>query len=214
LSNLCNSTSGTGERSCTFNSPWTDNDNNTIYCRLDDSYNVSSEKIVNLTADNTIPVINSVTHSPDKLVPGQNTTISANVTDNQNVNSVWVNILSTNYTMTLLEGLYNLSHNTTGEHGVVTYTVYANDTSNNLAASVSGNYTVNALPTLTSISVSPSTAMQGELLNVSTTGASDADSDSYILRCGNETTFSNLCNSTSGTGERSCTMTITQSTAD
>jgi len=54
-SNLCNSTTGIGERSCAFNSPWADNIAHTIYCRLDDTVNVSSEKTAVFTADNTVP---------------------------------------------------------------------------------------------------------------------------------------------------------------
>ena len=60
LSNLCNSTSGSGERSCTFNSPWNDDLTHTIYCRLDDSYNISIERTVVFTSDNTAPTTNLI----------------------------------------------------------------------------------------------------------------------------------------------------------
>ncbi len=58
----------------------------------------------NSTNDGIPPVIHLILDSPDPLVAGSLLTIKANVTDNNLLQSVWVNILETNYPMILEKG--------------------------------------------------------------------------------------------------------------
>jgi len=58
LSNLCNSSQGSGQRNCSFASGWSDNVQHIVYCRLDDGYEYSAEAQANLTADNLPPTPN------------------------------------------------------------------------------------------------------------------------------------------------------------
>jgi hypothetical protein len=98
-------------------------------------------------ADTTVPVINNVTDSPDPVNQGQSITITANVTDNYNVSSAWVEINGTNYTMTQAGELWQYSYNTAPlAIGLYNYTVYANDTFNLEAIPVISNFTVYEQP--------------------------------------------------------------------
>ena len=51
--------------------------------------------------DGIPPTINSISATPNPLTSGTNLIIKANVTDNVKVSSVWVNILETNYPMSM-----------------------------------------------------------------------------------------------------------------
>ncbi|MCK5016992.1 MAG: hypothetical protein KAS32_07965, partial [Candidatus Peribacteraceae bacterium] len=73
--NYCNSTLGTGERSCTFSNPWGDENDHTIFCRLNDTYEISNDVSVNFTADNSAP-----TPNPAQILSVVTTTTSATVT--------------------------------------------------------------------------------------------------------------------------------------
>jgi len=57
--NLCNSTFGQPERSCSFYSPWNDNEIHAIYCVVVDATDVSLEKTVTFIADNLAPIIST-----------------------------------------------------------------------------------------------------------------------------------------------------------
>ena len=100
--------------------------------------------ITYLTPDQIPPVINAVNATPDPAYKGQMINITANVTDNENVSSVWVDVEGTNYTMTKDGGdIWWYYFSTAGFYtGVHNYTVYANDTSGNNATPVTGNYTI------------------------------------------------------------------------
>lgn len=65
-SDLCNSTYGYNEQSCTFNNTyWFDDSLHTIYCSINDSFNISNEvSDVGLT-DNTLPTITLISPIPD-----------------------------------------------------------------------------------------------------------------------------------------------------
>ncbi|MFC1696707.1 hypothetical protein ACFL1H_00080 [Nanoarchaeota archaeon] len=50
---LCESTLGAPQRSCTFNSPWSDNSEHEVYCIIEDEYSFTSfERNTKFTADN------------------------------------------------------------------------------------------------------------------------------------------------------------------
>ncbi|MFT4309545.1 MAG: LamG-like jellyroll fold domain-containing protein [Candidatus Woesearchaeota archaeon] len=61
LSNLCIGSYGGGERTCTFSSPWSDNTEHTIYCRVYDGINVSTpDRTTAVTSDNLPPQVSIV----------------------------------------------------------------------------------------------------------------------------------------------------------
>ncbi|MFC1801549.1 Ig-like domain-containing protein, partial [Nanoarchaeota archaeon] len=91
--------------------------------------------------------------------------------------------------------------------GVRYITFYASDlfnttASNNVTLNVSA---INDPPFMDNITLNPNSGSSGTSVNISTIGAGDVDGDNYRLQCGNSSGTFNLCNSTSGTGERSCT---------
>lgn len=99
---------------------------------------------ITINADVTPPVINAVNATPNTVFKGQSINITANVTDNIQVDQVWVDIEGTNYTMNPTGGdIWWYYFSTAGFYvGVHNYTVHANDTSGNNATPVTGNYTV------------------------------------------------------------------------
>jgi hypothetical protein len=107
----------------------------TLACQADCTFDTSS------CITGAAPVILWVNDAPDPVTQGQVTTITANITDDEEVDSVWVDINSINYSMNYT-GLWELGHNTSGETGIINYTVYANDTLNLHAEPKTGNYTI------------------------------------------------------------------------
>ena len=93
--------------------------------------------------DNTNPVINSINDTPDPVNQGATINITANVTDNTAVDTVFFSIDGgANATPTGQAGdLYWYTGAATAVLGFHTYTVYANDTAGNDATPASGNYT-------------------------------------------------------------------------
>jgi hypothetical protein len=65
----------------------------------------------------------------------------------------------------------------------------------------------NVAPSLTAITASP-TCIKTGTVTVQTSSASDTESDPLTLRVGKTSSASDLCNSTSGQPERSCTFTV------
>ncbi|MBW6462262.1 MAG: DUF2341 domain-containing protein, partial [DPANN group archaeon] len=55
--NLCIGSAGTGERTCDFTSPWSDNTEHTIYCNMTDSHDNSTGYTTTITADNIDPFV-------------------------------------------------------------------------------------------------------------------------------------------------------------
>jgi len=96
--------------------------------------------------DSTKPIINDFNATPNSTSYGQNITIFANVTDNVLVDDVLVEIDGQNFSLTPVGGLddmysftFNTSAYTVGEY---MYRLFANDTENNWAENVSGNFTI------------------------------------------------------------------------
>ncbi|RLE39047.1 hypothetical protein DRJ17_01995 [Candidatus Woesearchaeota archaeon] len=85
--NLCTSGFGAGQRSCTFNSPWTDNANHQIYCVVEDIYSyMSAERNIKFVSDNTPPIQGVVDNVEGDMTPkywdtddDDNTVIQINV---------------------------------------------------------------------------------------------------------------------------------------
>jgi len=96
--------------------------------------------------DSESPVINSHNATPNSTTYGENITIFANVTDNVAVAGVLVEIEGQNYSLSAVGGLddvYSYEFNTSiYTAGTYSYTIYGNDTRDNWAASVTGNFTI------------------------------------------------------------------------
>ena len=99
------------------------------------------------TAVDNAPVINWVTDSPDPVNQGAVLTISANITDDVNVTTVYFEVGGINYTETGKTGsnVYWFTGASTSSIGTFNYTVHANDTAGQWAIPVSGTYTVIAV---------------------------------------------------------------------
>lgn len=57
------------QATCEFISVWTDNSNHTAYCVLNDTLNISAEKKVNFTSDNSPPSANSINNLEGDTAP-------------------------------------------------------------------------------------------------------------------------------------------------
>gem|GEM_PF-4983108 len=97
-----------------------------------------------IIADSAIPIINLVTDTPDPVNQSGVITITANITDNVAVDTVFFSIDGgANQSPTGSAGnLYWYTGADTSVVGPHTYTVYANDTSGNNAVPAPGTYTV------------------------------------------------------------------------
>ncbi len=95
--------------------------------------------------DVTNPTIVWVDANPFVVNQNQTTSLTARVTDNAAVSSAWVQVAGTNYSMTQNADVWNYTRNATSAPGLQTFTVFANDTSGNLASD-SGTFNI-TLPT-------------------------------------------------------------------
>lgn len=66
---FCTGSIGSGERSCSFVTPWTDDSTHTIYCVLNDTQDISSEKTVIFNSDNTAPGSQTINNLEGDTVP-------------------------------------------------------------------------------------------------------------------------------------------------
>lgn len=104
------------------------------------------------------PVIQNINDTPDPVDPGQAINFTANVTDNEGVDTVIVGVYNgteyNNHTMTCTGAVtdrdcYYDDYDTSISAGTYNYTVYANDTSGNEATPVTSNFTVNTQVAIT-----------------------------------------------------------------
>ncbi len=103
----------------------------------DSNYNIT------IQPDTQAPTITWVNADPGVVIQNQSTNLSASITDNLNVNSAWVEINNTNYSMSQSGTTWYYNYATTSlPNTTYTFTVYANDTNGNNATSMSGNFTV------------------------------------------------------------------------
>src|SRR3989339_557800 len=113
--------------------------NATIFDRAGNTNQTETRTII---LDNIAPTINSINATPNPVESGQNIIITANVTDSIYVDSVLFNLNGVNYTMIKSGDIWNYSYNTTNLNVLIyNYTIYANDSSNNLISST-GNFSV------------------------------------------------------------------------
>jgi hypothetical protein len=97
-------------------------------------------------ADTTKPVITDVSATPSTLSVGGITLISANVTDNINVSTVFVNVTApsgTSYRYQMInvsQDIYQYNFSDTSETGIFTYYIWANDTASPSNTEQSSNY--------------------------------------------------------------------------
>ncbi|MFH1770581.1 MAG: hypothetical protein ABH828_03415 [archaeon] len=95
--------------------------------------------------DTQSPIINSWNEIPDPVSIGASINITADVTDNIEVDSVWAEIDGTNYSYTQSPGTdtwYYEDFDTNIAPGIYNYDIFANDTSSNLATSQTGSFTI------------------------------------------------------------------------
>ncbi|RLC77341.1 MAG: hypothetical protein DRI61_11730, partial [Chloroflexi bacterium] len=131
-----------------------------LMCNITDNatayYNASSVNngTVNVNiSDNRPPSING-TVSPAGIESNQVITLTANVTDDIEVDSVWVNLTRPNgnsTNITLIDqggGIYNNTYSDTGDEGIYNITFYANDSSGNENSSTGYNFTVTSTTTV------------------------------------------------------------------
>jgi hypothetical protein len=142
------------------------NDAPSEYCYWDNI------QITGTEMDSTNPVINEINDTPDPVDPGATINFTANVTDNVDVSAAWVGIEGTNYSMTQSGSTdiwYYDTFDTNIAPGTYNYTVYANDTTNNPATPVSGNFTINTLISLslTSAPINFTSVQPGNTVNAS-----------------------------------------------
>jgi parallel beta-helix repeat protein len=126
-----------------------------------------------LIQDTTLPVISNVFDSPDPQEVGGSVNISCDVTDNVGVFGVWVNISLptggfTNVSMTkgagdewFYESVYVLL-------GGYSYTIWANDTSDNWGNSMNNNFQIQdtTLPVISNVLDSPDPQLTGGNVNI------------------------------------------------
>lgn len=136
-------------------------------------------------SDTTVPVINSVSDTPDPVEYDSWINISANVTDDVDVDTVTLEIDGSNTTTTESPtDIYWNNHSVVGEAlGVHNYTFYANDTSGNPAVTSSGTYTVQdtTSPIINSVSDTPDPVEYNSLINISANVTDGVDVDTVTL---------------------------------
>ncbi len=114
-------------------------------------------------SDESSPTLSNINATPDPVKAGDPSfSITATVTDDLEVDQVWVNINGTDYPMALGDGTaYYNNWDTIGNYGLINYTIYANDTTGNLA-SQSSNFTVQETvpPYWSNPTVSPASGTQ------------------------------------------------------
>jgi hypothetical protein len=112
-----------------------------------DNWNTTGPGTFDITGDFSLPELSNLLDFPDPQIPGGNVNITVDVTDNIGVSSVWVNITFpdatwNNVTMTKGSGdgwYFNTSYSDLGSYS---YTVWANDTSDNWNSSGPGTFTI------------------------------------------------------------------------
>lgn len=122
-----------------------------------DTINAKGSNRTNFSAfDTTVPNITATTATPSPVNIGSNITINATVTDNIAVDKVWVTLWNATTAiitkfLSLVSGNLYSTQITTNESFTTntTYTIYANDTSNNNATPLNGSFLVNRAPRIT-----------------------------------------------------------------
>jgi len=134
---LCIGTLGTGERTCDFASPWSDDSVHTIYCNVSDTYDNSTGYTTTVTADNTGPTV--IIYLPENI------TYAATLRDlNYSAtdlifDTAWYEYNNTNTTLTA-----NTTFNAL-DNQQSTLIVWANDSVGNIG-SANITFTIDTIP--------------------------------------------------------------------
>ena len=135
-----------------------------------DGASATSNQLTVLASTGSPPNITSVSDSPDPVALGSNLNITATVTDpDGDLQTVEVEINGTNYSMSnMTPTSWNVTIDTTGfTTGLLTYTVYANDSAGKTASDSSGSVTVTNTLNV-SVSVGSAPHYIGTTLNATT----------------------------------------------
>ncbi len=126
-----------------------------------------------LIEDTLEPEIDNISASPDPQEPGRYVNITADITDNHQLDEVWVNITGPNGTYQnvsmnsgLEDGWY---HNSTYYvPGSYEYRIWANDTSNNRNRSTGQTFEINDTisPKISDVKAVPNVQVIGEYVNI------------------------------------------------
>ncbi|MEE9323429.1 MAG: hypothetical protein V3U72_02690, partial [Candidatus Aenigmarchaeota archaeon] len=200
--NVSNDMDGDGDNDYCNAGTWYDCETN-IQCPAGyDCYQGECLETINITY---------VLPTPEHNSRQANNSVTVNVTVNdtigKGIDTCWLEWNGVNETMNMAgSGTFVTCYLTKPTTDGLNYTfrAHANDTAGYVRAEDERNFTEDSRPTMTAVYLNVSFAKNGEHVLVSTTGANDMEGDSYYLRCGNVTGGENLCNSTQGTGERSC----------
>ncbi|RLG14879.1 MAG: hypothetical protein DRN66_00750, partial [Candidatus Nanohalarchaeota archaeon] len=125
-----------------------------------------------IVPDEQAPVIHNVSYC--NITYGQTQSITVNATDNKQIHSYWINHNGTNCTMQDNSYTY-----TPQAIGIISFTIYVNDTAGNTNSST-GLFTVTDAdaPTITSYSLSPKAVILNNNISISLSA-----SDNYELNC-------------------------------
>ena len=205
---LCTSVFVNSNPSCSFSSPWTDELQHIVYCRLKDTSDLlSDEKTDVFTAVNK-PLLDSVSLLPSS--GGSGTSISIISSGNgQGGKSVQLICGSSSGTSNLCTGAFAASNPScsfsspwTDELQHIAY-CHLKDTSNVLSDEKTGVFTAINKPSLTSVSTQPSTGASGVQITVNSI-ASDPGSEQIKLVCGSSSGASDLCTGAFAASNPSC----------
>jgi len=205
---LCSTTNAaTDPVSCNYTTQESDSTTNTVYAFVCDQIDSCSSGSPVSYDVNHKPAVASASISPDpaytdSTLTCNNGTVSDSDGDTVSLSYKWYKnntIISGETSQTLGSGNFSKGDKMkceitpTDQHG------FAGEAVNSTELTIS-----NAAPTLTSISANLTCVKQGTSVTITTSGASDADNDGLILRVGQSSGSYDLCNSTSGQPERSC----------
>lgn len=151
------------------------------------------------SCDLEIPVINYVNGTPNPVAQNNNINLTANVTDDIEVDTVTVETEDGNFTMIKDGGDiwyydYNVTNQSVGLHN---FTVYANDTAGKNADKVQGNYSVidGNIPVINWINDTPDPVRAGDPINFSANVTDDSAVGTVTLEIDGTTNYTMILQS-------------------
>ena len=130
--NLCAGSLAPASPTCSFTNSWSDSNDHTIYCALEDSAGATSiERTVVVSADNTAPTL-ALTRSPSgQLTPGTSVTLTVDASDTRSGVTA-INIVVDGYNARQCSAV-NCVYTFTPSYGTHTYYANAYDRVGNVA---------------------------------------------------------------------------------